>query len=254
MNKAPSLLVLLVLAAGITAIVYLVLPAGNQGQDWEQRRTLFQDAAARAAPLIAAINGYTSSVGAPPDSLAGMVPDYLSKLPATGLQGCDTFEYRSLARTAGAIVWYDLGSRQGQPYAGPDRPDAGDPDHAILVFTLDAQDRISSALIERLPKGREAEEFDTERWKSGGKRIEMALALSDTYQLNGMPREVFERLLGQPDGSQVVHGAPWELRINCPTGLLNHDALVYWPTEEYPEHLYGGNTEPVGRWVYVHSE
>jgi len=50
-----------------------------------------------------------------------------------------------------------------------------------------------------------------------------------------------------------VHGTPWELRINCPTGLLNHDSFVYWPTGEYPEHLYGGFTESVGRWVYVHS-
>jgi len=56
-----------------------------------------------------------------------------------------------------------------------------------------------------------------------------------------------------PDGSRAAQGSPWELRINCPTGLLNHDAFVYWPTGNYPEHLYGGKTEPVGKWVYIHS-
>ena len=81
----------------------------------------------------------------------------------------------------------------------------------------------------------------------------MALSLADTYRLHGMPRKVFESLLGPPDGSQVLHGTPWELRINCPTGLLNHDTFVYWPTGQYPEHLYGGKTESVGQWVYVHS-
>ena len=105
-----------------------------------------------------------------------------------------------------------------------------------------------------MPKGYEPETFDTARWKTGGDRIGMALALPDTYRLNGMPRDVLESLLGSPGGSRVVHGAPWELRINCPTGLLNHDTFVYWPTRKYPQHLYGGITEPVGRWVYVHSD
>ena len=125
--------------------------------------------------------------------------------------------------------------------------------HALLVFTLTSQGKISSALIDRLPKGRKPVDFNQQRWKLGRNRIEMALDLSDSYRLHGMPRDVFEPLLGPPDGSRDVHGAAWELRINCPTGLLNHDILVYWPTESYPQHLYGGNTEAIGRWVYVHS-
>jgi len=254
MKKSSSLLVMLTLAVAACGTVYLLLTAGNAAQDWEQRRNLFQEAASRAAPLIAAIGAYTATVGHPPNSLEEIAPQFLAGIPATGLQACERFEYRSLAHKPGAIVWYDLGSRQGQPYSGQSRFSDGDPDHAILIFTLDSQDKITSALIDRLPKGHEPEDFDPERWKSGGNRIEMALALSDTYQLNGMPRDVFEPLLGKPDGSRVVHGTPWELRINCPTGLLNHDTLVYWPTESYPQHLYGGNTETIGRWVYIHSD
>jgi len=254
MKKPPSLLVMLTLAVAACGTVYLLFTAGNAAQDREQRRNLFQEAANRAEPLIAAVDAYTATAGNPPDSLEEIVPQFLTGIPATGMQKCDRFEYRSLTHKAVSIVWYDLGSRRGQPYSGQSRFDAGDPEHAILVFTLDSNEKITGALLDRLPKGREPEDFDRERWKSGGNRIEMALSLSDTYRLHGMPRDVFERLLGPPDGSRVLHGTPWELRINCPTGLLNHDTFVYWPTEKYPEHLYGGNTEPVGRWVYVHSD
>ena len=253
MTATRSRLVLFVLAIAVAGTVVLVIPARDTAQDWEKRKTLFQAATLRAEPLIAAITTYTSAVGHPPIVLADIMPMYLEKLPATGLQKCDSFEYRSLMHKRGSIVWYDLGSRQGQPWSGQNRYSEGDPDHAILVFSLDSQGKITNALIDRMPKGREPTDFESERWQAGGNRIEMALALSETYRLHGMPRSVFESLLGPPDGSRVVPGAPWELRINCPTGLLNHDTFVYWPTQKYPQHLYGGNTESIGRWVYVHS-
>jgi hypothetical protein len=253
MARTPGLPVLLVLVMAASGIAYLVLTAGNPATDREQRRILFQEAAIRAEPLIAAISAYTSASGHPPDSLADIVPQYLELQPGTGLPGCSNFEYRSLSHKPALLVWYDLGSRQGQPLSGPGRYSDGDPDHAILVFTLDSQDKITSAMIDRLPEGREPLDFQTAPWIAGENRIEMALALAETYRLHGMPRTVFEPMLGPPDGSRAVQGAPWELRINCPTGLLNHDAFVYWPTGNYPEHLYGGETEPIGKWVYIHS-
>lgn len=249
-HKSPLLLALAAVAA---AAAYLAFLAGDKGQDWEQRRARFQEAALRAEPLIAAINAHTSSTGKPPQSLAEITPEFASGIPATGMQNCARYEYRSLAHKAGSIVWYDLGSRQGQPYPGQSRFEAGDPGHAVLVFTLDPDGRIASALLDRIPDGREPEDFDARLWSAGKNRIAMALSLADTYQLRGMPREVFEQLLGPPEGERILHGPLWELRINCPTGLLNHDTFVYWPTEDYPEHLYGGHTESVGRWVYVHS-
>ena len=251
MKKKTSLLVFFVLA--VLAVVYLVLPTGDSAQDWEQRRILFQEAAIRAEPLIEAITVYTSTVGKPPHAFGDIVPRYMQELPDAGLRSCDGFEYRSLAHKQGSIVWYDLGSRQGQPYSAQSRYGDGDPDHAILVFTLDSQDKIISATIDRLPKGYEPVDFESARWKAGEDRMEMALALAETYRLHGMPRSVFEPLLGLPDGSRVVQSALWELRVNCSTGLLNHDAFVYWPTEKYPEYLYGGKTESIGKWVYIHS-
>ena len=253
MKATRSLPVLFALAAVAAGIVYLVTAERDVAQDWVTRKLRFEEAVLRAEPLIQAIDTYTSAVGHPPKALAAIIPEYLDKLPATGLEECNRFEYRSLTHKQGSIVWYDLGSRQGQPHFGRHRYSVGDPEHAVLVFTLDTNDRITSALIERMPKGREPQDFETQAWKRGARRIEMALALADTYKLDGMPRDVFEQLLGVPDGSRVVHGTPWELRINCPTGLLNHDCLVYWPTGHYPQHLYGGITEAVGKWVYVHS-
>lgn len=246
-------LALFTLAIALAGIVYLVLPTGDAAQDWAKRKPLFETAAARAEPLILAIDTYTSEVGHPPATLADIIPEYLEKSPAMGLRTCNSFEYRSLTYKQGTIVWYDLGSRHGQPYAGPSRYSDGNPDHAILVFNLDARGDITSALIDRMPKGHKPKKFESARWKKAGERIDMALSLSDTYRLYGMPRDVFEPLLGPPDGSRKVRGTAWELRINCPTGLLNHDMFVYWPTQKYPQHLYGGTTELIGKWAYVHS-
>ncbi|MEA2080759.1 MAG: hypothetical protein U9P00_13075 [Pseudomonadota bacterium] len=253
MKKTRSLLVLFALAIALAGVVRLVIPERDAAQGWEKRKTRFQEAALRAEPLILAITAYTSAVGHPPTALADIIPEYLEKPPATGLQKCNSFEYRSLTHKQGSIIWYDLGSRQGQPWSGQSRYSDGDPDNAILAFTLDSRGKITSALIDRMPKGREPEEFESARWKEGGNRIGMALALSETYRLQGMPSDVFEPLLGPPDGSRLVQGAPWELRINCPTGLLNHDTFIYWPTQKYPQRLYGGEAESIGRWVYVHS-
>ncbi|MGB5539052.1 MAG: hypothetical protein WBO37_03090 [Gammaproteobacteria bacterium] len=253
MKKTRALPVLLVLCIAVAGVVYLVTPQRDAAQEWESRKPRFQQAAVHAEPLVRAITAYVSAFGHPPSALADLVPGFIQELPATGLQECSRFEYRSLVHKQGSIVWYDLGSRQGEPYSGASHYSDGDPGHAILVFVLDAKGQITSALIDRIPKGRDPLDFDPQRWKEGENRIEMALALADTYRLYGMPRDVFERLLGAPDGSRSVHGTPWELRINCPTGLLNHDSFVYWPSGEYPQHLYGGFTESVGRWVYVHS-
>lgn len=49
------------------------------------------------------------------------------------------------------------------------------------------------------------------------------------------------------------HKALYELRVNCPSGGLNWDCFFYWPSQDYPNHIYGGVTERIGKWVYVHE-
>jgi len=253
MNRNSTLTVLLVLCLVVGGVVYLWLPDRDTAQAWELRRQRLRQAALNAQPLIEAVTVYSSGTGQPPAALADVIPAHLDKLPDTGIRQCGRYEYRSLAHKQGSIIWYDLGSRQGEPRSGASHYSDGDPGHAILVFTLDATQQVSSAEIERLPKGHEAVEFDPQRWQAGGDRIGMALAFAETYRLYGMPRDVVEELLGSPDGSRLVRNAPWELRLNCPTGLFNHDSLVYWPGGGYPQYLYGGVTETIGDWAYVHS-
>lgn len=60
----------------------------------------------------------------------------------------------------------------------------------------------------------------------------------------------YERNPWVPD---TVSARPsWSLRLSCGWGL-NFDVFVYWPTEQYPLHCYGGTTERFGRWIYVHE-
>jgi hypothetical protein len=243
----------LLLTLVVATVGYLLWPRQESGRAWAQQKIAFQQATVRAQPLLAAIRAYSEANGKPPQALADMIPRYLQEVPATGLDRCASFEYRLLPNSRAFVVWYDLGSREGRAISGPSRYSDGDPGHAILVFTLDAEEKISGAWIDRAPEDAEAEDFDSTRWKMRQRRMQMASSLAETYRLYGMPRAVFEELLGPADASREVFKAPWELRINCPTGLLNHNALVYWPTEVYPQRLYGGTTEKVGSWIYIRN-
>lgn len=49
------------------------------------------------------------------------------------------------------------------------------------------------------------------------------------------------------------HEALYELRVYCPHPPLNFDCFFYWPSEDYPEYIYGGGTERIGKWAYVHE-
>jgi hypothetical protein len=47
--------------------------------------------------------------------------------------------------------------------------------------------------------------------------------------------------------------SPWQLGVDCSTGILNWDVFFYWPTHNYPTYIYGGYVQPVGEWAYVHE-
>lgn len=46
---------------------------------------------------------------------------------------------------------------------------------------------------------------------------------------------------------------PWEISVPCPIGLINWDIFFYWPSKNYPAHIYGSYTENMGDWAYVHE-
>ena len=49
------------------------------------------------------------------------------------------------------------------------------------------------------------------------------------------------------------YDVPYELRVNCSLGILNWDCFIYWPSESYPDNIYGGPTELINKWAYVHE-
>jgi hypothetical protein len=45
----------------------------------------------------------------------------------------------------------------------------------------------------------------------------------------------------------------YELRVDCPSGFLNWDQFIYWPSERYPDELGGNGIERVRTWAYIHE-
>ncbi len=235
------------------SLLYWSLPGYNETETWSMRKARFLNAAERAEPLIEAIGQYTRSSGHPPNKLGALLPEFMDKIPATGLKEYKRFKYSPLEDRQAWIIWYDLGSRHGEPIAKQGAFSDGKPGHAILVFTLNQDNKVVNAQTGRMPKKDEAIDFDPEKWNAKTDRIEMVPTLADHYRIAGMPASVLELLFGTPDGSRSLRATPWELRINSPRGILNRDLFFYWPTGNYPPHIYGGDTELFGGWAYVHD-
>lgn len=220
-------------------------------EPWSMRKARFNRAATRAEPLVAAITRYSSVHGHPPQNLTELVPEYIRKVPGTGLREYPEFKYLSFTNKEISLVWYDLGSRHGLPATGlwvyPD----GDPEHAIVAFTLDKDGRVLDASLDRMPANANAVDFDAELWLAKSNRIEMVRDLPNQKTIPGMTLGEMEALLGSPDGRRLLRDSPWELRIDCYWGSF--DCFFYWPTTNYPKYIYSGSTEQIGGWAYVHE-
>ncbi len=80
---------------------------------------------------------------------------------------------------------------------------------------------------------------------------ELVPSLLDRVPETGMPAHPkYEYGCWETDSPR---DAAWELRVHCGTGPLNWDSFFYWPTEQYPRHIYGGSVERIGNWAYVHE-
>jgi len=241
--------ILLVLC--ILGVSYWLLSGIMTEKSSAVRKTSFFQATLKAEPLIDAINKYTGTYKSAPKQLEELVPKFIDEIPETGLEECRRFKYANYAARQIAVLWYDLGSRHGEPIAKKSQYPDGDPGHSILTFTIGESDHVIDAKFDRMPKKFKTIDFDSEQWLAGEERIAMAPDLPEKYAISRMPRAVLEELLGRPDGVRVLRDAPWELRINCPRNLTERDVFLYWPTERYPEQIYGGNTELIGKWLFV---
>jgi hypothetical protein len=45
----------------------------------------------------------------------------------------------------------------------------------------------------------------------------------------------------------------WELSVPCSSNPLNWDVCFYWPSQKYPDQIYGGSVERIDDWAYVHE-
>ncbi len=258
MSKRAKVPVVILGSLGCLVLAYIgcfwfILPAGLGIEPWIMRKPRFEEAARTGMVVIEAIERFQADHGQPPGSLDELVPDYLPEKPHTGMRDYPEYTYTVFDDSEQSLVWHDLGSRQGKPMSGlwvyPD----GDREHAILVFELNQDNCVIGARVDRMPEESEAIAFDREKWTSRESRIEMARDIPQQLSLEHATLERVREVLGQPDGSRVLRNTPWELGIDCPNGMLNWDVFFYWPTQDYPQRIYGGTVERIGAWCYVHE-
>jgi len=239
---------LLLFALCVATLWFMFAP-----ENWSKRKARFETAEATGMTLVGAIQTYSVENGAPPENLQALVPQYLARIPDTGLRDYPAFEYEVFTNSKMSLAWYDLGSRGGKPIAGLWVYFEGKPEHAILALTLDQHERVVDARVDRMPQEYDKIDFNAEKWNQRDSRIEMAESLPNHVTLKGATLSELRSSLGEPTGTSTLRNAPWELRIKCSNGVVNWDVFFYWPTEEYPKQIYGGRTELIGRWAYVHE-
>jgi hypothetical protein len=237
---------------GAALLVVAVWPAARFS--WFLERFSWTRVARRGATIVAAIDAYQRDHHQPPASLSALVPRYLAAVPGTGAPAYPDFEFERHEHAGDqTLVWYDLGSRHGQPTEGlwvyPDGPG----DHAILAITFADEGGLEEARIDRAPK-LTPQPFDLTRWKSDrSARLAMAKNLPGELRQRGVKPAQITAVLGEPDGTRHIPSSPWELRVPCSHGLLNWDVFFYWPSRRYPQQAYGGSIERIGDWAYVHE-
>jgi hypothetical protein len=50
-----------------------------------------------------------------------------------------------------------------------------------------------------------------------------------------------------------TNSGSYELRIDCPSGGINFDRFIYWPSETYPDRIQDNLVERIHKWAYVHE-
>lgn len=90
--KAVQLTGIQLVLSGVTAFGLLYLSMNVS--DWMRARA-FTALTERAQPLVNAIHAFEKDNGHPPPMLSALVPEYLSKVPGTGIGSCPDFYYNA---------------------------------------------------------------------------------------------------------------------------------------------------------------
>jgi len=220
------------------------------------RHDAFVALAERSAPLVQAIEYYERQNGHPPKNLDMLVPNPFPSLPRTGIRAYPDYEYQVFDQTCAdaRFIWYDLGLRGGEKPEGQKKYNAGDPDHAILIFVFKGE-TVVEVQTDRMPTDPGDFKFDRTAWRMDNisKRLLMLRDLLAGTEFVGKTMRTVEGVLGKPNGEFSLPSCPWELRVQSPTGILNWDMFFYRPGRDYPENAYGGSVTRIGDWAYVHE-
>lgn len=218
----------------------------------------FSALAERSRPLTAALAQYMDDHGRAPATLEALVPEYLAELSPTGIERYPRYRYQVFASgfPRARLLWYDAGARRDRLLGDWRYGSLGPLESSILVVIVDAEGQVLSADTDRLGSVSRPRPFDAKRWSD--QREARADMLADLVpRLIGLSLDDVHAMLGPEDGSGALEehfsGAPYELTVPCPLGQLNWDVFVYWPSEAYPDQMYGGWVERIGSWAYVHE-
>jgi len=215
------------LFAGVLALMRVAPPSLFALRDAE-----FAALAERSTELTDAIERYAAREGHAPLSLDALVPSDLPEPPSTGLASFPEFEYHlfDAAFPGARLAWYDLGENAEYEDLRADMQFGwvGPLEHAVLVVVLDSDGRALGADTDRMPTDAARAAFRAETWSRGVAR--KAMARDAAERVRGLDEPGMLALLGPPDGEDRLnehpYGAPYELRLACPSALINWDVFV----------------------------
>ena len=251
---------LLALPPPILFVGTLVLAQRVPMNPTQVRDDEFSALAKRSQALTDALARYMDERGSAAPTLNALVPGYLPEVPGTGIERFPEYKYRIYANgiPEGELLWYDLGPTPDKLGALDDWRYGflGSLEHAVLIVVLDRHDTVIATDTDRLPSSVEQRPFDESEWRTE-ERTRLAMLDDAREKILAASAEELASLLGPEDGRQELpahdYGAPYELQVPCPLGMLNWDVFVFWPDGDYPTYMYGGGVELVGDWAYVHE-
>lgn len=221
------------------------------------RKWAFSNLEKRSERLVESIKRYEKDLNRAPSSLNDLVPNYIPEVPSTKMSAYPSYEYEVLEKPKQMSfeAWYDLGSRNGLPMAGLWKYHYGNGNNAILVVNYFEDGKIQSLTLDRSPDSSSDDlKFNKLRWnEEPHNRLKMIRDFYRNHYTNNMNLTELKQFLGEPNEFIENKTSPWELRVNCGSGGLNWDVFFYWPTEDYPENIYGGYVERIGKWAYVYE-
>lgn len=96
--RLGALISFLICMASVTSL-FIGCLAGGSISNHVQKNTLTQ-LAQRSKPLITAIKSYEQKFGHPPDSLETLVPEFIPKVPNTGIGATPDYQYQSFTNSS----------------------------------------------------------------------------------------------------------------------------------------------------------